>query len=163
MAPQRAHPSRLSLFGSTKYGSVARFRAGSATIGSGVLRLRVPKASPDMSVRLRKVPNPPGHNRGSGSQRSCVLHTRDVRSAQPLAERMTLQPVVTRDDPTYKTGKHATRRVCIHTCACAAVHGTLTPVLHLTTLHPPQFALPRRSCRGGARSATIPGCWSPLR
>ena len=115
-----------------------------------------------MSVRLRKVPNPPGHNRGLGSQRSCVLHTRDVRSAQPLAERMTLQPVVTRDDPTYKTGKHATRSVYIHTCACAALHGTLTPVLHLTTSHPPQFALPRRSCRGGARSATIPGCWSPL-
>ena len=67
-----------------------------------------------MSVRLRKVPNPPGHNRGLGSQRSCVLHTRDVRSAQPLAERMTLQPVVTRDDPTYKTGKHATRSVYIH-------------------------------------------------
>ena len=106
------------VLGRTKYGSVARFRAGSATIGSGVLRLRVLKASPDMSVRLRKVPNPPGHNRGLGSQRSCVLHTRDVRSAQPLAERMTLQPVVTRDDPTYKTDRQARDTQCVHTYMC---------------------------------------------
>ena len=110
-----------------------------------------------------KGSEPSGPQPWTARRDAASAHNRDVRSAQPLAERMTLQPVVTRDDPTYKTGKHATRSVSIHTCACAAVLGTLTPVLHHTTSHPPQFALPRRSCRGGARSATIPGCWLPLR
>ena len=52
----------------------ARLRWTRGSLGSGVLKLRVPKASPVMLVRLRKVPNPPGHKRGLGSQRSCVLH-----------------------------------------------------------------------------------------
>ena len=69
----------------------------------------------------------------SEASHCCSSTRRDARSTQPLAERMTLQPVVTRDDHTHKTGKHATRSVYIHTRACAASHGTLTPMLHLTT------------------------------
>ena len=79
----------------------------------------------------------------SEASHCCLSTRRDARSTQPLAERMTLQPVA---HAMTSRPKQATklRVVCIHTRACVPPTGTLTPVLHHTT----------SQRRGGRRSGS---------